>query len=550
MNESDIFQDVTITCPADINNWKQLQVGVFFASRLLTLVMTGVSGKNAPQELVNRVCVPLPDDLEPDSDQWVPLLEKSLSRFTARAKKVDVWCAIDPTILKIKHLTIPEMPMDKIGNAAFWGLKRETDFDETTDIFDFEILEDRVVDGSKKKNLMVFSANKNQIQSLKKMFDRAGYPLAGITAVPFALQNFVRTRQMKVDAPYFAVTHISRQTSDIYCFSQAGVLLARSLRTGALNLIGELEENPEMARLFLPGDEPETPPSVSSQVQEVSERLVSKIIRTGDYCAQHYTGNTPITHYYFLGEIDMFAPFMDLAQRSVPGGVRRFEPDLDADTDLQAPVLPDKTSERSAVLVAWGIALSGFDRTPNFIHTHQNKRQQRRRKRITGTVYLAGVLILSALVAVNLFFSTAHKKNLALLDQLDRELVRVGKDLTPVDIDEIVDASKKKIANADVYIDRYQTLAAMFDLCRITPPHIRLTSLAYGKTGARETEDRTIRIQGRITGPGLTLEAELAQYILSLSASPVFGTIQVTKERTDVKNSQEQLLFSATLEAF
>lgn len=61
---------------------------------------------------------------------------------------------------------------------------------------------------------------------------------------------------------------------------------------------------------------------------------------------------------------------------------------------------------------------------------------------------------------------------------------------------------------------------------------------------------RTIRIQGQITGPGLTLEAELAHYILSLSASPVFGNIQVTKERTQVKNAQDQLLFSATLEAF
>ncbi len=64
---------------------------------------------------------------------------------------MDVWCAIDPTDVKIKHITIPDMPMEKIGNAAFWGLKRETDFDETKDIFDFEILEDAVVDGVRKK---------------------------------------------------------------------------------------------------------------------------------------------------------------------------------------------------------------------------------------------------------------------------------------------------------------------------------------------------------------------------------------------------------------
>ncbi len=195
-------------------------------------------------------------------------------------------------------------------------MKRETDFDETKEIFDFEVLEDIVTDdGVKKKNLVVFSGNRQRIRSLQSIFGRAGYPLTGITAIPFALQNYFRTRLLEPDAPYFAVTHICQETSDIYCFSRAGMVLARSLRTGALNLIGELDENPEIAQFFLPGDEPEASASISPQVQEISERLVSKIIRTGDYCAQHYTGNTPITHYYFLAETGMFGPFMDLAKK-------------------------------------------------------------------------------------------------------------------------------------------------------------------------------------------------------------------------------------------
>lgn len=60
-------------------------------------------------------------------------------------------------------------------------------------------------------------------------------------------------------------------------------------------------------------------------------------------------------------------------------------------------------------------------------------------------------MILAALVAMNLFFFTVHKKDLALLDQLDRELTRVGKDITPVDIDEIVDASKKDQSRRCLY---------------------------------------------------------------------------------------------------
>ncbi len=325
------------------------------------------------------------------------------------------------------------------------------------------------------------------------------------------------------------------------------MVLARSLRTGALNLIGELDENPEIAQFFLPGDEPEASASISPQVQEISERLVSKIIRTGDYCAQHYTGNTPITHYYFLAETGMFGPFMDLAKND-SGGVRIFQPALDNATCRDRPALPAKGDERSAFPVALGIALSGHDLTPDFLHTHQDKREQLRRKRITGTIFLAGVMILSALIALHLFFITAHKKDQALQNRLDQELARIDKDISPADIEQMIAASRKKVGQADVYIDRYRPLGVVFDLCRLTPDHIRLTSLAYGNSGTKKEKNRTLRIQGQITGPGVTLEAELAHYVLTLSNSPMFGNIQVTKERTDVKNEQDQLLFSATLE--
>lgn len=548
MNESDIHYDVTINCATETGGLKQAQLGVFISRRKLTLVMTAVSRKNAPRDLVNWACLSLPDHLDPESDPWIEFLKGSLSRFAGSAGKMDVWCAIDPPDLKVKHITIPDMPAEKIGNAAFWGLKRETDFDETKEIFDFEILEDVVVEGVNKKNLVVFSADRQRVHFLQNMFDRAGFPLTGITAIPFALQNYFRTRRVQPDAPYFAVTHICQETSDIYCFSRSGLILARSLRTGALNLMGELDENPEMAQLFLPGDEPENPFSVSPQVQEVSERLVSKIIRTGDYCAQHYTGNTPITHYYFLAETSMFGPFMDLAKTMIPGGVRTVRPVLDKDTCKDRPALPEKGVERVAFPVALGIALSGHDLTPNFLHTHQDKREQTRRKRITGTVCLTGVMVLFALIALHLFFITAHSKDLALQNRLDQELARIDKDISPADIEKMIAASRDKVGQADVYIDRYRPLGVVFDLCRLTPSHIRLTSLAYGNSGTEKEKKRTLRIQGHITGPGVTLEAELAHYVLTLSNSPMFGNVQVTKERTDVKNQQDQLLFSATLE--
>jgi hypothetical protein len=332
------------------------------------------------------------------------------------------------------------------------------------------------------------------------------------------------------------------------------VLLVRSLRTGALNLIEELDENPEMAQLFLPGESPEQAMALPSQIQEISERLVSKIIRTGDYCAQHYTGNTPITHYYFLGEPETFAPFMTLARDMIPGGVRILDPVPDADTGIDRPDLPDPARVRSAVLIAFGLALSGNDQTPNFIFTHQDKALARTRKRITGAVLLAGCLLLLASGAVHLFFATAHHRDLAIQAQLEQEAIRMGSEITSAEIDQIIRDTEKTITRADEYITRYRSLAVIFDLCQMTPPHIRLTSLAYGeadnKTDNKKKGGRTLRIQGNVTGPGLTLDAELANYILTLSTSPVFGNIEVTKQYTDVGQPKDQLLFTATMEVF
>ncbi|MCF8092833.1 MAG: hypothetical protein K9K40_10300 [Desulfotignum sp.] len=529
---------------------KNIQVGVFISPRALALVMTGIRQAKSPRDLVKWEYLPLPETLHPDSERFAQFLKKTLGRFTGRAKKAAIWCAIDPTGLKIKHITIPDVPKKKVAGAAFWGLKRETDFDDTREIFDFEILDDVVEDGVKKKKILVFSGAADHIKSLENMFIQAGYPLTGITALPFALHNFIRSGQVTPEAQFFAITHISQDNCEIYCYSKSGALLVRSLRTGALNLMEELDDNRAAPQLSLDGEEKQETPSLSAQIQEMSERLVSKIIRTGDYCAQHYTGNTPIDHYYFLGETDEFAPFMSMARDMIPGGVRFLAPEPKTDAGIARPELPGTAAARSAVLMAFGMSLSADDITPNFLCTTRDKIRTRYSRSITRAVFLAGCVVLLAGVGVNMIVSAVHKKDLAALARLDQESARIGSDVSAADIQSIIRGSEKSISRAGDYVDRYRPLAVIFDLCRITPPQIRLTSLAYGVKEGSQGPARTINIQGKITGPGTVLEAELAHYMLTLSTSPVFGNIQVTKQHTEVGQSKEQLLFTATLEVF
>jgi hypothetical protein len=184
MQETDYGGEYRSAGTVAAKNLKNFQVGVFVTSRALTLVMTATAGKNGPRDLIKWEYLPLSENLDPDSDRFESFLAKSLSGFTKGTKDVNIWCAIDSGAFKIKHITLPDISSAKIGNAAFWGLKRETDFDDTREIFDFEVLEDSIVDGVKKKKTVVFSGAKDHIRALEQTFARAGYPLTGITAVP------------------------------------------------------------------------------------------------------------------------------------------------------------------------------------------------------------------------------------------------------------------------------------------------------------------------------------------------------------------------------
>ena len=53
-------------------------------------------------------------------------------------KKISIWCAINSSNFTIKNISISKK---KTANAAFWELKKVTEFNESQDIFNFEILD-------------------------------------------------------------------------------------------------------------------------------------------------------------------------------------------------------------------------------------------------------------------------------------------------------------------------------------------------------------------------------------------------------------------------
>ncbi len=530
----------------------QLNIGVWITRWDLTLVMTSGKGCTNKKTLVKWQHILLPENLQAETDEFSSFLGGCLDNFLEDKKNISIWCALDSSRLNIRNITIPNVPQAKIANAAFWGLKKETEFNENREIFDFEILGDLTVDGVKKKNILVFSASENDIRSLEKAFNQAGYPLAGMTSIPFAMQNFIRTGRIRGDESCFAMVNISRENSGIYCFSQSGILLVRTLRTGSLNLIEMLDDVPlEMNPVEHLSSLEKSDTDGFSRIIETFERLINKIIQTGDYCAQHYTGNTPIHRYVFYGETDYCEPFMHQASTMIHAPVEIFEPVEAPLPGLNEVGLPQTAQQRNAVLTAFGIALSENDITPNFFFTHDDRQRAKKQKKITLATVLAGIILLAGSFSAHFLLNAAYEKNLSTLVQLSREQKQFRNEIQTKAITEAITIAERNNLAKTQYIDTYLPLAVICDICHFTPDHIDLTFMAYDRIKDKQKPDmisRKLSIEGQVSAHPHALNSELGSYILKLSESPVFGDIEITDKRINQDNHGKRLFFKVTLE--
>lgn len=562
-----------ISMPVAIKT-KHLNLGVLITRNSLTLAMTSNKSFTKKKELIKWHNTILPENLKLDSDDFPAFLGGCLDNFLGNKKKISIWCAINSSNLTIKNITIPNLSKGKIANAAFWGFKKETEFNENQEIFSFEILDTIKKDGVKKKNILVFSAPRDEIQTLKKTFKKAGYFLTGITAIPFAMQNFIKTEQIQMDEPYFAIVNISREISEIYCFSQSGILLGRTLRTGSQSLIDELDKSLNMDPIDYLSSMTKIDGDKFSQIKDMSTRMISKIARTGDYCSQYYTGNTPITRYLFYGETDYCKPFMHLISTMIPASIDLLEPIRDNLTDSIEVQIPQDAKQRNSVLSAFGISLSANNITPNFLFTFDDQQKIKKQTRILKATVLAGITLFMACFAIHFYMNKTNISSLAALTQLNQKIQKFG-EIPKEYITEAIEDAQAKNLQKKKYIANYIPLAVIYDICHLTPAHIYLTSMTYElkkekknqddiediddteNTDDIENEDKTenqynisrkVHINGQVSGHPYMLDSEFDNYILKLSESPVFGNIEITSKQIKLIDEKKQLFFKTALE--
>ncbi|MGD8366431.1 MAG: pilus assembly protein PilM [Desulfobacterales bacterium] len=543
------------------------------------LVKVG-QGPEKSRVLLNYKIVPFPAQLTTESAQFPLFLKRVLAQFCGDETEPEIWSAISSAKVEMRYLRIPKVPRKQIANTVYWTFKRDVTFDEQENIFDFVLLGDAIEEGIRKTEVMAYTAPRAEVNQLRESFEKSGYPLSGITIVPFLLQNLLRNRWLEVKAKNVCALYIGRDWSRIDIFSNGNLVLSRGVKAGMRSMIesirqhitedpedesGSLEtdtgpEADEARRIFFSfindSQFQEGPPTGHFSDQDILrmlspalERLIRQVERTLEHYAMKFD-SSGIDSIFISGPINTQQLMVDQIGRQLDLAIDVFDP-MGSDSPISGDIAPPETrAEREAFLPAVGLALSSGEQTPNFIFTYRDKDRTAKSQRLNQSLFAVLLAIMTACAALYFWqYEQVDKKEakvFALQRELDAFTPRIDQDL----IGKLLERVKKRQQALKEIGTRYKPVAVINEVSRLTPGHIRLLSITIDRVPAEESSNprRLLRIEGVIFGDRLTFESALAEYLVKLETSPLLKNFAIQKRAFAYVEDKEVLRFTAQME--
>lgn len=436
--------------------------------------------------LLDHKSVHLPQSIDMGTPEFTDILRSELLLFCGSLKETEIWTAMSPSIVDIRHIRIPKVAKKQIANAVYWTTKKEVPFDERETILDFDVQGEVMEQDNPKLSVMVCTAPAREVEELKALFSRIGLPLTGISVAPFAVQNIFRRNLPGMEGTS-AVLSIGDDSSRLDIYAKGNLVLTRNINT----------EINSMAEPGLPA----------------LERLTRQIEMTFEHYAIN-RGNEKIDRLYVSGDIKVQGTVLGYMRDQIRIPTDAFDPMTSLSLN------EENLSERVSLVPSLGLALSGSD-TPNLLHIHKDKVKEASIIRINSYIFV--VFMVSVLICAGIFIYQGRietrKKNL--LAGLEQELSRYNPRL---DQDLILQAAAKikdRDGNLKEYGKRYLGMAVIEELSGLTPPDIRLVNLAVKADG--------LTVEGVAAGDRYSAEASLSGFMLKLDSSPIFSQVSIQK---------------------
>ena len=531
--------------------------------------------------------VPLNQTFALSDPKILQKLKSHVQQFCGKDTNARFWSAITSARVETRCIHIPKLPGKQVHNAVFWTFTKKVPLDQAEEVLDYEILGDVSEGGVKKTEVVAYKAPREEIRNLRGAFQSIGYPLDGITIVPFAIQNLFRTQILPYDGEDICSLFVGRDWSRIAIYSQGNLILSRGIKAGmrsmieAMNLYMNRSDqwsetspdtpndtrpserataiDPAVQKLFFDfitaserSPDPSTPlgryniGQVYQMLLPAMERLIRQIERT----FEHYTLNfhrEGVRRIFISGAITASRLVVDHIGKQLDLPITVMDP-FESDPDFAEQVnIPKGPADRESYVPAIGLGLSSNRRTPNFLFTHQDRDREERIRRNNMHVLTACLIFLVVLIGI---FSWQERR----LDAKRADVARLNAQLLaynpPAEKDHLMALyakTKGKRETVKRIAQRFLPVAVVNELAGLTPSHIRLLNLDTTYIQRPQTPEDpmgTLVMEGIIFGETNTLETSLTSYLYSLRNSQLFSHPNILNKREAFFNGQQVLRFN------
>jgi type IV pilus assembly protein PilM len=569
---------------------KPVTIGIDIGHEYLRMVKTArLSEKN--WELLDYKSVPFAQITTRKSPEFSNFLRTELNNFCGDVREMNLWAIMSAARVNVRHINIPKVAKKQIQNAVYWTIKKETPFDDKETVFDFEIQREVTEQGVAKWLTMVYTAPREEIEELKKLFSQIGLPLTGISITPFAIQNLFKTEWIPPAVEgTVASLFIGNDFSRIDIFAKGKLIMTRGIKAGInsmvetlmerLTAIGKETSNAEkgvpatsfdQAKKVLFSLSPDSPPLTENDIgfglteEEKFESIqpaLDRVIRQTERTFEHYTGShnyDVVTRIYVSSAMNISQPLVEYVgdqlgiQSDILNPLKSKVPNIGKSMEKAS------LSEILALIPAFGLALSDNAYTPNLMFRFKEKERGANINRLNKVIFASFLIALVLCSGFLLFEIQKVRERETTVAELQRQLSQYTPRVDQKMLSEALSSSSRQRHVSKAYVDRYLGMAVISELSSITPGNIRFFDLKVrtgavqsGKMPAKDVkkeaappkeEGKNVTLEGVVFGDRKALESSLAGYVMKLKSSPMFSQVSIQRNSIEPLRNDEVLYF-------
>ena len=577
---------------------KTISVGVDLGHDDVKLVMLNrVSERKT--EVLDYARVTINPEIPKSHPEFHQFIRSTLTKFCGPHRHIELWATISSARVETRHIKIPKVPPKQIANSVFWTYQRLSAFNDKETIFDFDVLGEIEEAGVRKISVMAFIAPRQEVEDLRGLFTRAGFTLTGISIVPFAFQTLLRTGRIRSYGAAVSSLYIGRDWSRIDIFTGDSLVLSRGIKAGIRTMTDALQK--EIEHNWLELSLAKSPTSDPNRIQAIKQRLkqeleaahnvffgaihaeagsehddkqlavreerifqmirpaLERLVRQMERTIRHFAlnfDNTRVEKIYVSSGVRPHARILDYIGNEFGLPVEIISPFADGTDLVTLRELPGSKPEQSAFAPAMGMAMATNPSTPNFLFTHKDKSKisnTRRFNRGVCAACAAGILLcIGTAFWQEREVQARDAQKLGLQTQLSAFQVRVDRNL----ILKLVDQIRAQNQSIQGIGSNYMGVGVLGEVANVTPPNIRLLSIS-AKLGAAgnpapgakpEPSKKILVLDGVITGDRMSLESDLAGYLMMLKSSPLFKQPTITRKAVETLDNRQVMRFTAQME--